>query len=131
MTLIEVVAGLALMATLLVALLQAKVGHARQANIADRKMAAVGAADRLLTYWWSHPEGFPAESAGKVPGDPRFAWRTGLVPNESAEEMQLDVVRLEIVDLQAKSQDPIVLAAVDVVISNAAPEAPTQLADTP
>src|SRR5688572_8212504 len=102
MTLIEVVAGLALMATLLVALLQAKVGHARQANLADRKLAAVATADRLLTYWWSEPGRFPIESTGRLRDDPRFAWRTGLVRNKSAEELQLDVVRLEIIDLQAK-----------------------------
>src|SRR5687768_12235907 len=121
MTLIEVVAGLALMATLLVALLQAKVGHARQTNVAERKLAAVAIADRLLSEWWRAPEKFPIETTGRVRSDPRFAWRTALVPNPTTERLDMDVVRLEIIDLQAKGGEPIVAAAVEVVFNTAAP----------
>ena len=51
MTLVEVVAGLALLGSVLVALLLARAAYLRQWARADRQLQAVAAADELLTVW--------------------------------------------------------------------------------
>ena len=59
MTLVEVVGGLALLATLLVAALLAQGRYMRQAASADRRLQAVTAADALLTSWRLDPRSLP------------------------------------------------------------------------
>src|SRR4051794_34521543 len=76
MTLIEVVGGLALLGTLLVAVLLAKAKFTRQAATADRKLQAVAAADELLTVWRQDSNALPRDGVGPVPGDRQFSWRT-------------------------------------------------------
>ena len=66
MTLIEVVGGLALLGTLLVAVLLAKAKYTRQAATADRKLQAVAAADELLTAWRQDPNALPRDGSGPV-----------------------------------------------------------------
>jgi type II secretory pathway pseudopilin PulG len=79
MTLIEVVGGLALLGTLLVAVLLAKAKFTRQAATADRKLQAVAAADELLTVWRQDPNALPRDGSGSVAGDRQLSWRTRTV----------------------------------------------------
>src|SRR3954467_14361499 len=87
MTLLEVVAGLALLASLLGALLMAKVRYARQSAAADRRIQAVAAADALLAAWHQEPRSTPRDGSGVVPGDAQFAWRTQTVTNPGIEDL--------------------------------------------
>ena len=81
LTLIEVVAALALMATLLVAVLTIRSGLTRRRASADRRLRAVAAADGLLTTWWADPTTFPVDRSGPVPADPALGWSTRVLPN--------------------------------------------------
>jgi len=114
LTLIEVVAGLALMATVLVGILEAGGRHVRQIKRARRQLAAATEADRLLTGMIGNFEQLPDNNAGTECGD-GLMWRTRLMENREAREtMNIAIVRLEIFDpRQTKDQTPLV--AIDVV----------------
>src|SRR5688500_12150631 len=82
LTLIEVVAGLALLSTRRVAHLTTRPTLTRQWATAQQRLRAVEAADALLTVWWQEPKTFPWRASGTVPDEPGLSWRTQLVPNE-------------------------------------------------
>ncbi len=115
MTLIEVVAGLALLGTLLVGIVLAKVRFTQQWTAADRRVQTVRAADELLTAWWATPGGFPRRAAGDVPGRPDLSWRTEPVSNPAVEALGGRAVRLQVIDRRdpAGSTDPV---TVDLVL---------------
>src|SRR4051812_1146961 len=121
LTLVEVVAGLALLATLLVAVLGTKARVTRQWAHANRKLEAVAAADRLLAGWWATPATFPRKSSGNVPGDAGLNWRTTPVGNDAVRPLGASVVRLEIVDGRQPAASGAVLASVDVVLDDELP----------
>ncbi len=102
--------ALALMATLLVAVLTIKAGLGRRRAAADRQLRAVAAADGLLTAWWSDPATFPVARHGPVPGDPSLAWSTREVPSPPAARLGGRVVRVEVRDAAA------VAVTVDVLL---------------
>ena len=108
LTLVEVVAALALMATLLVAVLAIKSGLARRRAAADRQLRAVAVADRLLADWWQDPTTFPVGRSGRA--DPALAWTTTVVPSPAAARVGGRVVRLDVRDATA------VVLSVDVLL---------------
>jgi hypothetical protein len=69
---------------------------ARQQVRADRRLAAVAAADALLADWLRDPATFPRAGTGPVPGHPDLAWTTRLMPNPTAEALGGQAVRLEV-----------------------------------
>ena len=109
LTLIEVVAALALMATLLVAVLTIKAALTRRRAAADRRLRAVAAADALLTQWWADPATFPVGRSGPVAADPSLAWSTRVLPNPVAARLGGRVVRLDV-------RDPAVVLSVDLLL---------------
>ncbi len=117
LTLIEVIAGLALMGSLVVSLLWARSRFDRGWSDADRRLRAVAAADVLLTAWSERPaEEFPRTAAGTVTDGPTLRWQTHLLANQAVAQLGGKVVRLEITDDRAG-----VLLAVDVVVPAEAP----------
>jgi prepilin-type N-terminal cleavage/methylation domain-containing protein len=117
MTLVEVVASLALLASLLVGLLLAKARFTRQSALADRRIEAVRAADRLLTEWWADPARLPRHGAGRIDGPADLSWQTSLVANPALGELGAQVVRLEIIDDRTGATAAGgVLATVEVVL---------------
>jgi hypothetical protein len=86
LTLIEVVAGLALLVAIMAALLLAK----------SHWLAANSAADELLSAWLQNPKAFPIQSGGAVPEHADMRWETSLVSNTGVERLGTRVVRLEI-----------------------------------
>jgi type II secretory pathway pseudopilin PulG len=96
MTLVEVVAGLALLATLLVVLLGVKARVIHQNRLAERRRQAASAADQLLAGWWRNPQTFPRDSSGSTAID--FSWRTRPVVNASAQAVGGQVERLDVFD---------------------------------
>jgi type II secretory pathway pseudopilin PulG len=98
LTLVEVVAGLALLSTLLVAVLTTKARVTRQWANAHRRLEAVSAADRLLATWWQDVDRFPRRAAGLVPGNTSFTWRTTPIANPELKALNVSVIRLEILD---------------------------------
>ena len=114
LTLIEVVAGIALLATLLVSTLAAFRAHASQVRSAKNRLAAIAVADRLLSEWMN---------AGTLPGigetedvPDTKGWRWRIVrPEPTMELRRLNAlaVRLEIVDSEPT---PSVLTSVELLV---------------
>jgi len=96
MTLVEVLAGLALLGTLLVAILLAKGRATLQQVRAERRLAAAAAADRLLTLWWKDLDRFPRHGQGYVDGRDGFTWRTRVLTYRSIKPVTVQVVRVDL-----------------------------------
>jgi type II secretory pathway pseudopilin PulG len=96
LTLIEVVAGLALLVAIMAALLLAKSHWQRRLADSGRRLAANSAADELLSAWLQNPKAFPIQSGGAVPEHADMRWETSLVSNTGVERLGTRVVRLEI-----------------------------------
>jgi hypothetical protein len=96
MTLVEVVAGLALLGAVLVTLLQTKAALHRQRAEADRRIRAVDAADALLAGWHADGANVPHHGGGTAGADGAFHWTTRVVRRQRVEELTMDVVRLEV-----------------------------------
>ena len=123
MTLVEVVGGLGLLATLLVALLLAKARYTHQAAAADRRLQAVAAADALLAGWHQEPRSLVRAGSGVVVGGGEFSWRTEGVVNGSVAELGAAVVRLEILDERSEAAADRVITSVEFVVDREKPVA--------
>ena len=131
MTLIEVLAGLAILSTVLVAILIAKGRYTRQHARAARLTEVVAATDQLLSEQWTDQGIAPGES-GPLPGLPDYEWRTfmhaAVLPRELENHARL--VRLEVTraDTNNTNNTPILtldlLTPPEVPPPPEAPEAP-------
>lgn len=111
-TLVEVIASLLLLSTLLVASLLAHGRHARQIRAAQEKLDAISVAEALLSEWNAAGQtGAPARE-GRVSGRPELAWRWDVLESPELRPLGAAIGRLEIVSVTGKP-----LAAVDVVTS--------------
>lgn len=117
-TLMEVMAGLALLATVLVVVLQIEARYRHQAARAQRRAAAVRVADGLLTEWWQAPKGIPQAASGVATADTGFSWRTAPVADATVSELGGQIVRLEVFDAHAAEPLARPLIMTDVVVSN-------------
>lgn len=117
-TLIEVIAGLALLGTLLASITIARARYVRQRAHAQRRLTAVAVADSLLTGWWQDPQTLPRDGSGNVIEglqDMQWAWRTRSIDDTVALNAGVQIVRLEIRDGRSKgSVQPVV--TVDVAV---------------
>lgn len=95
LTLIEVVAAIAILGTILVGVVLSRARHTRQFALAQRKAIAVEAADALIAGWWEGPA-VPVDASGVVEREGiDLAWRTREIANESIEAIGARVVRVE------------------------------------
>ena len=107
-SLLEVLAALAILATLLAGLLIAKGRATRQEELAQRRLRGIAAANALMEQWWQ-TGGLPATgTSGMVPGDPELVWSTH-VTAKAGNSVSFDSVRLEVTG----GNDRQVLAHVD------------------
>jgi hypothetical protein len=75
-TLVEVVAGTALLGTLLVAVLIADSKFERQSRRTKLHNEACVIANELLDSWWTDRKSFPRNDSGTVPHKHRWRWET-------------------------------------------------------
>lgn len=120
LTLVEVVAAIAILGTVLVGVVLAKSRHTRQVVESKRMMAAIDAADDLILHWWTSPEGVPANGRGVTGKDGAFTWETNVVENVHLEQYGVSVVRVtvshpEAARLPTNTQN--VLVTVDLVVA--------------
>lgn len=94
MTLVEVIAGLALMASTLTAVLVVRGQCVRQGRDLERHREAIDTADRLLATWWQDVSTFPRSGSGPIPGSTSLEWRTSRQRNPAVEALDGEVVRL-------------------------------------
>ncbi|MEM1068735.1 MAG: hypothetical protein AAGG48_03265 [Planctomycetota bacterium] len=98
LTLVEVVVGLVLMATVLVASLMALAAQRRQYRQANHQLIAVGIADEIMNQFQSDPDGMPASGQGFIAGRTGWMWRTRVIGMTSPAGVAMPVIRLEVFD---------------------------------
>ena len=96
LTLIEVIASLALLTTLLVGIIFAQDRHARQIRTARQRIGVVEQVDQLLYQWLKIDRAIPREATGPLPGSDDYIWETRLWPDGANRGLEIEVVRLEI-----------------------------------
>ena len=96
LTLLEVLAAVAILGTILVGVVMAKSRHMRQMAAIGRQDAAVRAADELIAAWWASPRGVPVGESGELAGDGSLVWQTRAVANKEIEALGARVVRVEV-----------------------------------
>ena len=102
-TLIEVVVGLTLMATVVAASLLAFSAHQKQIRQARSKIAAVQVADDLLNRMSANRTGIPSSATGTIIDHPSWTWRTSVTAETIRAEIPLRIIQLEIFERQADS----------------------------
>ena len=95
-TLLEVIVGLTLMATMLVGSLLAFAAHQRQARFADAKLQAVAVADELLDRFSGSPGGLPPAGRGAIPGKPGWFWQTTPARAIAPAQIPVRIIRFQI-----------------------------------
>lgn len=116
MTLLEVLAALVILATLLTGLLMAKGRAERQHALAERRLRAIAAADELIADWWAQ-NAVPSNSAGKFSRHTGLQWQTRTTKAQSEGPAQSPIVRVEIMDVADKAA----LASVDLWMPDETP----------
>jgi prepilin-type N-terminal cleavage/methylation domain-containing protein len=95
LTLIEVLAALAILSTLIAGVLVALGRSQRQWVRAHRQLEAVSAADALIASWWQG-KGVPVSASGVLPGEAGMRWQTVPIPSFDAARLYAQVVRLQV-----------------------------------
>ena len=113
-TLLEVIVGLTLMATMLVGSLLAFAAHQKQRRLADAKLLAVAVADDILNRMHTAANGIPQNDRGMIVGKPNWFWQTSVVGSISAAEVPMRVVRFQIIE-QPNGQPFRALVTIDLV----------------
>ena len=95
-SLVEVVIGLVLMATLLVSTLLAYGAHQHQRALANAGIEAVAIADELLHRMSNSRDGIPSVGRGVIPGKPSWFWETTIVGTTLPAGVPLQVIRFQV-----------------------------------
>jgi len=109
-TLVEVVASLMLLGTLLVAILVAHRRHVEQIRHAEARIAAVEAADGLLAKWSAEGTWGATKNDGEFEDRPGLAWRWTVIPTPGLTRLGAAVGKLEVI-----GNDGSVLSQVDLL----------------
>lgn len=98
LTLIEVIAAIAILGTVLVGIVMAKSRHTRQMALTQRYTDIVHATDDMVSRWWLNERSVPAPASGHVGEDTSITWQTRLVASPKLRRLDAEVVRLEVFD---------------------------------
>jgi hypothetical protein len=113
-TLIEVLAGLLVLGTLLVSVAMARARFMRQAADAERSIRATRAADALLATWLTgSTPSVPAPAEGPLQDTPDFVWRTRVIRDPAAARLDAVIVRFEVFNRLSESASPVL--AIDLL----------------
>lgn len=111
MTLIEVVAAVVILGTILAAIMVARAKHVRQLAEARDLERVVEVADELIGRWWLSEEGPPVNGRGSASADGQIVWRTYWVSDPGVRTLGGRVLRVEV---QMEGEGPGVV--VDLVV---------------
>src|SRR3954471_14165527 len=82
-TLIEALAGLVILGTLLVSITIARGRFVRQRAMAEQKLAAAAAVDAMMNKWMAGSgSAIPRSASGPLEGVPNLSWRTRVIENK-------------------------------------------------
>ena len=99
MTLIEVLAGLVVLGTLLAAVSIARGRFLTQWADADRRLVVTHSADILLAHWLTDPiRNVPLAGSGPLDDAPGYDWRTVVLTDPASARIGAMTVRLEVFD---------------------------------
>ncbi len=110
LSLIEVVASIALMSVLMVAMLTAWTKHKEQIQRAEAKLQAVTLLDQQLGSWFAASGGPPFPAEGRFP-DSELIWRSFRTPNAPALPAGLLSVTVQVVDQRGSELTAVKLAS--------------------
>jgi hypothetical protein len=120
-TLLEVLAGLVVLGTLLVSVAVARGRFIRQWSDADRKLTAIRSADAQIARWLAGPpDAVPVDAEGSLDSPSNCVWRTRQLRSDAAAALGAAVIRMEVVD---RARPDRALVAVDFLL-RARPLAP-------
>lgn len=114
LTLIEIIAAIALVGLLLSAVVTAKARHTHQLADASRILEATKYADALLLEWHA-TTGVPPEDSGEFIQGDSFTWRTTIVRDVELPPTEFQVVRLSVYDTRNASSKE-ALFNIDVIV---------------
>ena len=97
-TLVEVVVGLTLLATVIVSSLLAFSKHQKQIRLARSKIAAVQIADDLLNRMSASRTGIPPASSGPIQEHPTWSWRTSVTAETLRAPIAMQIIKLQILE---------------------------------
>ncbi|MDB5290918.1 MAG: hypothetical protein JWL69_2159 [Phycisphaerales bacterium] len=107
MTLVEVLAALVLLGTILTSLTIARGRFLRQWAVADRRLRATRAVDAMLSQWIAgSPDAVPAPGRGLLEDVPNTMWRTRRIQSAAARGLGAVIVRLEVWETGAGLAEP-------------------------
>src|SRR3954466_15939902 len=94
-TLIETLAGLVVLGTLLVSITIARGRFIRQRAMAEQKLAAAAAVDAMMNKWMAGSgSAIPLSASGPLEGVPNLSWRTRVIENKP--DLAASIIRLEV-----------------------------------
>ena len=115
-TLIEVLAGLVILGTLLVSVTMARGRFLRQWAEADRRIIAARETDQLIEAWLSESSrDVPISSQGATDDSDHHPWRTRVIPSPAAASVGAIVVRLQVFE---RTADEAPLSSVDFLLQD-------------
>ncbi|MCC6580944.1 MAG: hypothetical protein IT440_10925 [Phycisphaeraceae bacterium] len=128
MTLIEVLAALVLLGSLLAATTLAEGRFARRWRDGLRRLHAIRMTDQWLTQWADNWDAFPTDDEGTFADDADLAWRTTRVESPDAALPGLNIVQLTVTDHRDADAPTVVL---EMSLAATAPPATTQPDNSP
>jgi type II secretory pathway pseudopilin PulG len=108
-TLVEVVASLMLVGTLLVGILTAHRRHTQQVTSAKERLAAIAAADKLLDSWRAAGAWGPTTSSGTFKNNNDLVWRWIVTTPPELQRVGAAKGRLEVVKRDSGDSPPLVM----------------------
>ena len=127
-TLIEALAGLVILGTLLAAVTAGRSRANHQHAQAEQRLAASRALDALLADWHASPaSAVPLNASGVLSQSPGLAWRTTSRSDPSAKSVHALITKVEVFDSGSRSRVP--LLSIDLLVPE--PRPATQPATRP
>ncbi len=128
LTLIEVVAAMALLSTLLVGTLVAFQKNAERIRAAVTVREVIARVDELLLGWAEQGIYPPAQSQGELPGIDGFKWETRVASRQFRHALALDIVRLQV--RAEDATDAVAILSLDIPVpAGADDQAPGRMAE--
>ncbi len=98
LTLVEVIAAIALMGTLLAATITAYGQHARQSVLAIKRLKAIEEMDQLMAAWSVSRRRIPVNASSNIDGSQGLIWKTTIVDSSETSLLLCNIVELAIFD---------------------------------
>jgi prepilin-type N-terminal cleavage/methylation domain-containing protein len=114
-TLIEVVVGLVLMATLIAASMTTLASHKHSLLVAKQTLEANGVADRLLTNWYDLRQSVPVPAQGFVDADAQWRWQTQSIGSTSVCGIPVQIIRLDVLGRIGSRNELRILCSIEVM----------------